>query len=366
MPAYNVHDGFMAGLIAGWNPNKSEEGFGCILAPFLSVKKPALSGFADFFYTVPLEKQPAKSLVYSTGIQSFHYKTNESLDYRLRYIRIDPGIELHWHPNPHDSMTSSLQAKYIYIQEDVPFFSPSGQFKELGTSSFSVFRLQYNHQRESQYTSSGIRLRTEWIHSSYENKLKLSIATHYAYRFAAHDYVRFRWFAAFFPYGARRYASYFQPYNRASISLIAQGFSDGVYDDLYASRTGQAQWLQSQVNLVQDGGFRTPLGNAYQYGISNVMASSVNSSVDIPLLPAWLPLEVYFDYGIWYTFQNQSWRPKSMYNAGLSLRYQNWLAVHFPVLFSDELGELYKDAHKSIFSRLSFTLDLQYCIQKWK
>ncbi len=366
LPAYNVQDGWMAGLVAGYSPDKSGGGFRCLVAPLLSLQKPNLNGIAECSYTVILDSAQSRYLVYSTGIKRFHYNARPQWEYRLGYMRIDPGIALKWHHPNDDQLTSVLQAKLLYILEDVPLFSPQGQFLDLGKTAFTMLRLQYNRQRSRDMSDAAIRVRAEFLHSSYENKVRLSFLTSHAYKYLAMKALRFRWYGAWIPYGASTYAGFFQPYNRASISLMSQGFTDAAYDGLFMARAAQGTMQRSQVNLNQEGAFRTPLGSAYQYGISNLLASSIHVSADIPFLPSWLPLEVYTDYGIWYRYEKSGWRPNAMFNAGVSLRYSDWLAIHFPFVFSEELGELYKDAHPSVFSRLSFTVDLQHWIEKWK
>ena len=47
-----------------------------------------------------------------------------------------------------------------------------------------------------------------------------------------------------------------------------------------------------------------------------------------------------------------------LYNGGISLNVKDFIAVHIPLFYSTDLGNLYKGQHESFFSRISFSLDL--------
>ena len=93
--------------------------------------------------------------------------------------------------------------------------------------------------------------------------------------------------------------------------------------------------------------------------MSNHFAWALNFSSDIPFrLPSWIPLRVYFDVGSYSTYSVSKFSNNFIYNGGLSLNYKDIGALHLPLVFSKDLGDVYKGSHSDFFSRLSFTLNL--------
>jgi hypothetical protein len=75
-------------------------------------------------------------------------------------------------------------------------------------------------------------------------------------------------------------------------------------------------------------------------------------------LPKWIPLRAYFDIGSYSTYSSEKFKNNIIYNGGLSLHYRDIGAIHIPLFFSDNLGSIYKSEHKSFFSRISFSINL--------
>ena len=158
---------------------------------------------------------------------------------------------------------------------------------------------------------------------------------------------------------SQRFSSSFQNiFTRGSIALIHQGFNDYTYDETFLSRQNQTGFQNDQISLKSGGGFKTPVGSAYGIGMSNHFAASFGFSSDIPFrLPKWIPLRAYFDIGSYSTYSNEKFKNNIIYNGGLSLHYRDICAIYLPLIFSDNLGSIYKSEHKSFFSRISFSIN---------
>ena len=47
-----------------------------------------------------------------------------------------------------------------------------------------------------------------------------------------------------------------------------------------------------------------------------------------------------------------------MYNGGISYNIGDFFAIHLPLIFSKDLGNIYKGQHDSFLTRISFSLNL--------
>jgi len=92
--------------------------------------------------------------------------------------------------------------------------------------------------------------------------------------------------------------------------------------------------------------------------MSNRFAAALNGIVDLPFSTRWFPLQLYFDVGTYTTWSNGKFGNNVMYNGGLMLNFADVVRIHFPIIFSEELGNRYKEVHHGFLSRLSFAFDL--------
>jgi hypothetical protein len=152
---------------------------------------------------------------------------------------------------------------------------------------------------------------------------------------------------------------------KGSIALIQHGFNDYTYDEFYFSRQNQNQLFDDQVSMVNGGGFKTPVGSAHSIGMSNNFAAAVNFSADLPIMKSWSPFRIYFDIGTYSTYTGDAFKNNVMYNGGLSFHLKDILAIHFPLVYSEELGNIYKGQHKTFFSKISFSMNLEK-LNIWK
>jgi hypothetical protein len=145
-----------------------------------------------------------------------------------------------------------------------------------------------------------------------------------------------------------------------SIALIYDGYNDYRYDEYFFSRQNQNLLFDDQVSLSNGGGFKTPVGGSKfsSFANSNNFAASLNASVDLPFSQPWFPLRAYFDLGTYTSSNGDKFTNNWMYNGGFSLNFSDIVAIHCPLIYSKDLGNLYKEVHKTFFSRLSFTINL--------
>lgn len=358
-PAYNDNDGFMPGVSISNAAFKNPKKLTFAATPLYSIKNLKLVGQLWINYDQPKSKGTFSKISYRSGIKSFDYNTNEKFDYSQRYIRIDPSLTFHFRHTTANEIQSHLSLKsYFIIEEDAVF--NSGVFSGLDSKHTFIQRLEFKRYVTDELQTSDLKVSLEYQGYVSQNYLKMTAITDQRYLFAPKKNLYFRLFASGFILNSqRRSGSYQNIFTRGSIALIHQGFNDYTYDEYFFSRQNQSGFQDDQVSLSQGGGFKTPLGSAYSIGMSNHFAAALNFSCDLPFkLPQWIPLRVYFDVGSYSTHSGAKFVNNVLYNGGLSLNYKDIAAVHLPLVFSKDLGDLYKGSHKDLLSRLSFTINL--------
>ena len=360
-PAYNDNDGWMAGMtVSNTNPFTYKP-ISWAISPIYSFKNQKLLGQAWIQYSKLNERSESK--IYQTsfrlGLKSFDMDHNEKFNYALRYVKIDPSIQLTLrHPLDSD-IQSSFVLRSLIIYEQRPSFA-DGQFSNLITSRSHIHQLEYNWERNKTISKSTVNIRAEQQSYKPENYLKLTGSASHQWLYNTTKSMNLRLFVGGFIINTQRKTNSFQNvFSRGSIALIQQGFNDYTYDEYFFSRQNQSGFQDDQVSLVQGGGFKTPVGSAYSIGMSNNFAAALNYTIDAPFKTKWFPLQAYFDFGVYSRYFNRQFSRNTMYNGGLSLNYNDVVRIHFPLFFSEELGNIYKEKHSGFISKISFGINLQ-------
>ncbi len=356
-PAYNDNDGVMAGLVLTNDNGRENKKVSFAVAPMFSFLNSKLAGEGWIVFNDKVLNKGINKISYGLGIKSFDFNRNEKFDYSLRFIRVDPRMTIHFTDT--DTRKSKVSLKMFLISEENPIFD-KGQFKGLSTEYSYIPRMDYDYSNHDDYQGTDMKFFIEYQGYNSENYIKLTGIADQKYRFAEKKYLYFRTFLSGFLWNTQRQSNSFQNvFTRGSIALIHQGFNDYTYDETFLSRQNQTGFQNDQISTVSGGGFKTPVGSAHDIGMSNHFAASVGFSSDIPFrLPKWIPLRAYFDIGTYSTFGGDKFNNNVIYNGGLSLHYKDIGAIYFPFFSSENLGNIYKSEHKTLLSRISFSLNL--------
>lgn len=338
------------------------------LMPAFSVKNKKLVGEGKINYEKILAGSIVQKINIGTGIRSFDFNSNDKWGYSQRYVRFDPGITLEMKSKDFNSHRSMLMVKAYLVNEEYPVFSAQGEFDKLKGEWSKIYRISYLNARRTIFNS--LNFRTDLEQQSYtsidkkNNYLKLTQTINYIWQYDHKRNIGVRIFAAgFISNTTRKSASYQNIFSRGSIALIHQGFNDYTYQDYYFSRQNQTRLYDNQVSLQDGGGFKTPLGSASGYGMSNNWAASLNFTADPFLLPPWLPIKLYFDVGTFSTHNSgaEKFSNNFLYNGGILINFRNRVQVHIPLVYSRDLGNAYKEGHRNFWSRISFGINLHGC-----
>ena len=364
-PMYNDNDGVMVGLTFTNSNYKDLQTLSFALTPVYSFRNKKLLGQTWVMYDQYTASDILQKIRYRIGLKTFDMNTNKNFNYSQRYIRVDPSLTFHFGHKSVQQIQSSISLKAFFIQEEYPLFTNS-VFDKLESQNSVIFRMEYNLSHSTALASSDFNIGLE--QQSYDQPLrksnyyKLSTTFNQRYTFSNRKNIWFRIFVSGFLHNtARESISYQNVFSKGSIALIHQGFNDYTYDEYYFSRQNQTRLYDNQTSFNQGGGFKTPLGSSNSYGMSNNFAASLNISTDTPFrLPPWIPLRWYFDLGTFSTYDrnNNKFNNNIMYNGGISLNVKDLIAVHIPLFYSTDLGNLYKGQHEQFFSRISFSMDL--------
>ena len=137
-------------------------------------------------------------------------------------------------------------------------------------------------------------------------------------------------------------SSYYNAMGRYSISM----FGSAGYQDLFAEHYYFNRETVSGAQYADDmGGFRTGSNNLR---MSNYWASAVNATVQLPIQPNMFV--AFADFGVYDNGVGVS----TLYNAGLGINLGDVVGVYFPLIQSNNMGDLYLNYKSSIRLTLRF------------
>ena len=365
LPIYNDNDRFMPSVLFTNTGKYSTNHLKYYLLPAYSFTNKKFVGEGRLSWENILPKGSVNRMVIDGGVKTYDFNRNEKWDYSQRYIRLDPGVSIIFRHS--DGLTGSrLTARAFYIHEQYPEFTSQGNFEKLTGQWSRIYRVTYDHNHKTMFSS--LRFFTSLEQQGYtaldknQNYLKLTQSIRASWMYGYKKSIDVSIFAAgFITNTVRKSASYQNFFARGSIALIHQGFNDYTYDEVFVSRQNQNRFYDRQVSMVSGGGFKTPLGSASGLGMSNNWAAAINLTSDLPAnLPSWMPLKLYFDVGTFSTYStaDEKFKNNFIFNGGILLNFYNRVTVHFPLVFSRDLGNAYSEGHNNILSKISFGINL--------
>lgn len=366
-PAYNDNDGWMAGMTLSNTHPYRIRALTWAVSPMYSFRNKKLLGQGWIQYD-KANRDNESNLDYTRfrlDLKTFDMDFNEKWDYTLRYFKTDPSVQFQFRHADTTGITSALSFRCIMIFEDQPVFM-KGSFIGLKNKSSFIPQLQYEWAKVHIHTQSALELKAEFQKYDQKNYLKLTATGAHRWSYLQDKNMGIRFFASGFMLNSERKTNSFQnQLVRGSIALIQHGFNDYTYDEYFLSRQNQSGFQDRQVSISQGGGFKTPVGSAHSTGMSNNYAASINLYVDAPFKASWLPLQAYFDLGLYSRYQGGRFVSNTMYNGGLALNYSDVLCIYFPFIYSEELSNIYKEVHPDFFSKISFGINFEK-LNFWK
>lgn len=367
--SWNNYDKLMPGLLL-YNTAVPEKRLEWALAPFFGPGSGQPAGMGDARYHFYPEGSFVQRITLGATFRSFHYNFNQRFNTRLRYTRLQPYLRADLAKPAVGNRYRSLLLRAIFLDQEQLLFA-DGAFAGTGWQGSSIQELSFRAERRSAINPGSWQLALE--HQAYDNLfgraqryLKASLEWNGSYTYQRGRNLSLRFFAGAFLYHSERHAGYIAP---GAFNLIAQGFNDYRFDDLYLGRSDtDGPWLQ-QVN-VRDGGFKNIIGRGFNLGRSNNFIIAANLKADLPgNLFSRLPLKPYFDIGYFDNAmpagENDTFQDQLLWSGGLMLGvFKDAIAIYFPLVNSQNIQDRYVE-RGNYWKRVAFSLDLRR-FDPWK
>ena len=372
--AGNNYDGIMAGLL--WhNGLLPARHFNYRLAGVFGTTSGYTPYMASVEYRLFPKSEQWREVALGLTAKSFTRKVFEDLNSAegptrvdQQYRRLVPFLRAEWQRSPKDKLRQSFAYRLLRIGDEELLFAQDTTAFFLGTEFIYRNLHEFSWSLRNEKSINPWRLSLTLEQSSYEDffgkgqhYLRSSLEWKSAYTFDQGRQLDLRIFVGGFLNNSMRRRGFIAP---GAWNLSAQGFNDYRYDELFFGRSETSGLLSQQVS-TREGGMKVALGSPFSEGRSNDFILAVNLSSDLPEdLPGGIPLRPYFDMGYYsdqrpissnLTFEDQLW-----WQGGFTLGVANNLvAIHFPVVNSTNVKELYNGSGRdSFWKRISFSFDL--------
>ena len=365
---YNTSDQIVAGLYISNSNNPEPEKWHYTLMPMYAFGSKSFVGDASFQYRSNPNRAAKGFYMIDLGFRSFNefkFRLRDTDDYEYnRYIRVRPAVSYNKIMDYLEKSRFSITYTPYLIWDHRNIFSAGGIYIGQQRMFSHISRLDIKQESETVLLSKQLHLIVEYQQYTASGKqqyLRADASQSYRWMYKKNRNFYFRAYASAFIFNTRRTSQAFQNFlNRGTIALFHQGFNDYTYDDFFVNRLNQNQSFQNQVNIYRGGGFKTPLGSANSYGMSNDFAAALNFSVEAPLKASFFKrIQIYADIGTTSVFDFQGNKNYlTMWNIGLSYHVGDYVSLFIPLLYSSELRSNYFREHDSFLKRLSFSVNL--------
>ncbi|MEZ4909579.1 MAG: hypothetical protein R2774_01830 [Saprospiraceae bacterium] len=354
---YNDNDTWMLGFNYGYHSRTTVNGFSYKFSPLYSFELQEVVGTAKVDYSTKISND--KSMKFSVDGKTYHEFFNEQRpELTSRYFRITPSVILSL-----DTQDPRRQKQFFInghvIGNEILLFNSSGAYIDKQIETTIIPQIGFSYHEFDDVLTKNAQIVAEYQHYNTDDYyLKATAAYEYSIEIAPKKQFYVRTFISGHILNTQRNSSNYQNYfTRGSIAMIQQGFNDYTYSETFLARQAQDGFQNNQISIANGGGFKTAIGSAYGFAMSNSFAAAVNTRIDIPFLHPNLPLSIYFDAGTYSTnLLTGDNAQKLMFNGGLSLRLFDVINVYLPIVYSKNLHDIFVSEHDSFFSRVTFSI----------
>ena len=267
-------------------------------------------------------------------------------------------VAFHFDHAPITLWSSEFYSQFVRLNVERPAFGEGGVLlddpREL-TSNFLAFG--YNARIDRRLNPLAFSARLEFKNQDEEQfqdeaHARLEATLSGAYSYERGKDLRYRLFAGYFLRNENRESSVVRP---NSFALVDNYASDYRYDGLFLGRNRDG--LYEQQLAQRQGGFRAPIGPAFNFGRSNNFLTAANLDVELPKIPL---LGVFADAGLYSTkaVTNEPLSTEFRAVAGVSLTaLDGQIGLFLPLLADPDTRELLEQ-RGNLVDRLSFRLSL--------
>jgi hypothetical protein len=374
---YNTYDKLMIGAIIH-NFNLPSNNFQFLLAPLYATGSSQLNGLGTIGY-IWHPGDHFKKIEAGIGFERF--STKQSLDTNNKkvfenFYKIVPSIQFYITHDPRSNITSWIDIRtYLIGEKKFDKFgiiaggdsSVSYPVSEKQTTRY-INQLSFNLDNYRVLYPYDYQVQLQQGESFY----RINLTGNYFFNYSKGGGMKVRLFAAKFGFIGAQHSDAYQYEPKL---LAANGQDDYTYSNYFLGRSAATnnpakpvsnEGIAAQQVMIRDGGLklRMDLFDFVQGRSENwVAALNFNSTLPKSLLPAKLPLSVFFDIGTYAEgWENNPPTSKFLYTGGLQLSlFKKILNIYAPLIYSkdfkDQLKTLGKD--NSFWKRLTFSIDIQ-------
>ncbi|GAA5225425.1 hypothetical protein GCM10025777_60560 [Membranihabitans marinus] len=338
------------------------------LHPGYALKSNEIVGMASMDYYIPKNNTKLRYINFGWSLKRYTFDYNEAQDFHLNYTRINPHFKISFQPkNAINPWYKTLRFEMPIVQEEIPVYNDEGFYDGNDGTWRYIPRGEFTIEKKSPVNNIKLNILTEFqSYKSFfdrsENYLKTSVELMTDYAYAPKKKIYARFFIGGFPVNSSRdigsVASY---YTQGSLAMFSQAYNDYAFDGYFLDRTERADNILSRQVRQNDGGFKDALGYSYANvtGNSNSFLASANLSFNLPFIPAKIPIQPYFDIGIYDDATPTGSGMEMLYSGGIMLGNPKWpIQVYLPLVYSEAIGNIYKE-RGNIWKRISFKMDLE-------
>ena len=353
---FNSYDGLMGGVSFN-NDALPLQSTRWTFSPMYGFGSGELNYFAALEKDFDISSAKIRKLSLNLMSQKFSYFENESLDYKLNYIKWSPAVKLHFANSIYNN--GYLEYRLHHLRTDNALFTDASSF-DIVRSNRNIHQLnlvKYNKRRLTDlYFKAQVEYESYKLLSGDDAEyLKLSFERKWDIAYSRDNHFFLRFFGAYFPINTQRESSNFSNgLTFGSLALTAQGFTDHTFEEYYFQRSSSHQITEA------DGGFKNALGPAFNVGMSNDYLVALNLKFDLP----WqfsqdLKIRPYFDMALSSTksFSTDELSSEIFYSGGIAFEISEVFGLYFPLVNSEVLQQSYSG--DNLFAMMSFKFDIR-------
>ena len=374
---YNYYDNFMiGGLIHNYTLPAEKLQF--FVAPMYATGSKRLVGIGGLNYHWYPDRAFQKI---ELGLNGSSFSSNHSLDTNGRKIfesfrKITPYLKIYFKAKPLSQTITWLDIRsYIIREKNFDGFSYKRESDSLMMYPNALVNTNFYINQVSLNTAN----RRALYPYSYQIQLqqgkgfyRLNLTGNYFFNYEKGGGLEARVFAAKFGYIGSKYLGYF--YEQPKL-LGGSGSDDYTYSNYFLGRSAFSSYvnaplkndgLAAQEIMIQNtGGLKLRVDPSSVQGRSEnwIAAINLNSTLPNNLLPAKLPLKLFFDAGTYAeAWDRNASFSKFLYVGGLQLSlFQNVLNVYVPVIYSKEFKDYLKTDKEAnrFLKKITFSIDIQ-------
>ncbi|MCH2042831.1 MAG: M1 family metallopeptidase [Saprospiraceae bacterium] len=369
---FNCYDGFMLGL-TGYNVPLPARNWHYSVMPLFATRSLSLVGAGQIKHSWyhDFGEKYFKSITTGLGIRSYHSFYNESFDYRTRFVRIRPFLEVVLpQKTAKDPLQHTFQVEHLILLEESPVFvisqNPDTTYVSAKTwNARSTHRLNYIHENKTNPIAPfnlniGLEYANYQDFGGWQHFLKMTAEANFKFKYSERWGIDFRIFAGGFPIHTDR------EFGDMPLQLISRNLNDYQYDNYFMGRREQSNFLSQQLSM-REGAFKTPIAQSTVDGNSNTFIAAMNFKVDIPIkLPFRIPfvkLKPYLDVGYFRnsapSVQISNPSEEIFVSGGLMLDiFDGAAGFYVPLINTEQLNNALK-SNGNFWTRMSFSFNIR-------